>query len=83
MSELLGVIGAMLSLGTPLVIAATGETISERAGVLNIGLEGAMLASAYAGFLANREPVPRPARRLPRGGARAGGNRAAGAAPRR
>ncbi|MER3412705.1 MAG: ABC transporter permease [Armatimonadota bacterium] len=50
MSELLGVIGAMLSLGTPLVIAATGETISERAGVLNIGLEGAMLASAYAGF---------------------------------
>lgn len=50
MSELLGIIGAMLSLGTPLVIAAAGETVSERAGVLNIGLEGTMLASAYAGF---------------------------------
>lgn len=50
MSEILGIVGAMLSLGTPLVIAAAGETISERAGVLNIGLEGAMLASAYAGF---------------------------------
>ncbi|MEW5884182.1 MAG: ABC transporter permease [Armatimonadota bacterium] len=49
-SELLGIVGAMLSLGTPLVIAAAGETISERAGVLNIGLEGTMLASAYAGF---------------------------------
>jgi ABC-type uncharacterized transport system permease subunit len=53
MSELLGIVGAMLSLGTPLVIASAGETVSERAGVLNIGLEGTMLAAAYAGFYAS------------------------------
>jgi ABC-type uncharacterized transport system permease subunit len=45
-----GVIGATLSLGTPLVIAASGETVSQRAGVLNIGLEGTMLSAAFAAF---------------------------------
>lgn len=50
MSLFLGLIAAMLSLGTPLIIAAAGETISQRAGVLNIGLEGTMLSAAFAGF---------------------------------
>lgn len=50
MSVFLGLIAAMLSLGTPLVIAAAGEAVSERAGVLNIGLEGTLLAAAFAGF---------------------------------
>ena len=45
------VIGA-LQAGVPLLFAALGETISERAGVLNIGLEGMMLVGAFAGFLA-------------------------------
>lgn len=41
--------GAILA-GMPLLFAALGETISEQAGLLNIGLEGMMLFGAYGGF---------------------------------
>jgi ABC-type uncharacterized transport system permease subunit len=44
------VAGAILA-GVPLLFAALGELVSERAGVLNIGLEGMMLIGAYAGFV--------------------------------
>jgi ABC-type uncharacterized transport system permease subunit len=37
------------SLGAPLVLAATGEMLCERAGVLNLGTEGVMLLGALAG----------------------------------
>jgi ABC-type uncharacterized transport system permease subunit len=36
--------------GVPLLLAGLGEQISEKAGILNIGIEGMMLAGAYAGF---------------------------------
>ena len=42
--------GGLLA-GLPLMFTALGETISEQAGVLNIGLEGMMLVGAYVGFL--------------------------------
>ena len=37
--------------GTPLVFAALGELISEKAGVLNLGVEGMMLVGAVTGFI--------------------------------
>lgn len=45
-------LGATWRLATPLIFASIGEVFSERAGVLNIGLEGVMLVGAYAGFAA-------------------------------
>ena len=35
---------------TPLLLAATGELVAEKAGVLNLGVEGMMLVGAVAGF---------------------------------
>jgi general nucleoside transport system permease protein len=45
------VAGGLLA-GVPLMFTALGESISERAGVLNLGLEGMMLLGAYVGFIA-------------------------------
>ncbi|MCB4769851.1 ABC transporter permease [Ancylobacter sp. Lp-2] len=44
------VLGA-LTAGLPLMLAGLGEQISEKAGVLNIGIEGMMLFGAYLGFV--------------------------------
>jgi simple sugar transport system permease protein len=44
-------IGAMIA-ATPLVLAATGELVAERSGVLNLGVEGMMVVGAIAGFSA-------------------------------
>jgi general nucleoside transport system permease protein len=38
-------------LGIPLALAALGETICERSGVINIGLEGSIIAGALGGAL--------------------------------
>lgn len=44
-------IGSSLRLGMPLMLAATGELVSERAGVLNMSVEGMMLTGAFAGAI--------------------------------
>ncbi|MBA3234114.1 MAG: ABC transporter permease [Propionibacteriales bacterium] len=48
----LALVGAMLTIATPLVLAALGELICERAGILNLGIEGTMYAGAFVGFVA-------------------------------
>jgi ABC-type uncharacterized transport system permease subunit len=50
--DLIGpILQAAIRSGTPLLLAATGEVFAERAGVLNLGIEGMMLVGALAGFL--------------------------------
>ena len=43
-----GFLAAAVRVATPLMLAATGETVTERSGVINLGLEGIMLAGALA-----------------------------------
>ncbi len=45
-------LGATLRIATPILFAALGETIIEKAGILNLGIEGTMLLAAFAGFVA-------------------------------
>ena len=42
----------LLSASTPILFAALGELVVERAGVLNLGVEGMMITGALAGFAA-------------------------------
>lgn len=51
-----GFLAAAVRVATPLLLAATGETVSERAGVINLGLEGMMLAGALAAALGASAP---------------------------
>lgn len=49
---------ATLFFAMPLLIAALGELVVERSGVLNIGIEGMMLAGAWAAWLVNGHAGP-------------------------
>jgi simple sugar transport system permease protein len=50
MIDLVPILAATLVAGTPLVYAALGELMTERAGVLNLGVEGMMLCGAVVAF---------------------------------
>lgn len=41
---------SVMTASTPLLLAATGELVTEKAGVLNLGVEGMMLVGAIVGF---------------------------------
>ncbi|MBK8161074.1 MAG: ABC transporter permease [Rhodospirillaceae bacterium] len=41
---------SVISASTPLLLAATGELVTEKSGVLNLGVEGMMLVGAVVGF---------------------------------
>ncbi len=45
---------AAVQSGTPILYATLGEIITEKSGVLNLGVEGAMIIGALAGFIVSR-----------------------------
>ena len=47
---LVGLIAATLRVATPLIFGTLGELFSERAGILNLGIEGTMFLGAFVGF---------------------------------
>jgi simple sugar transport system permease protein len=49
-SILSGLLVGSIHSGTPLLYATLSEAISERAGIVNLGLEGVMLMGAVVGF---------------------------------
>ena len=58
MTDLLAILAAppfwiaVLRIATPLILGTLGVLLCERAGVLNLGIEGIMVAGAFAGWLA-------------------------------
>ena len=45
-----GFLSGLVRIGTPILIVALGELISQRSGVINLGVEGIMLAGSFSGF---------------------------------
>ena len=52
MSFVLDILSATFRTSTPLVYASVGDTFVQRAGMLNLGIEGMMFAGAFFGFAA-------------------------------
>ncbi len=49
---------AVLRISTPLILGTLGVLLCERAGVLNLGIEGIMVAGAFVGWLAVYQGAP-------------------------
>jgi len=52
MNPVIPMIASTVVAATPLIYAALGETVVEKSGVLNLGIEGMMLIGAVSGFAA-------------------------------
>jgi len=50
-STIVLLLASIVAQSAPLMLAITGETITERAGVINLSLDGTMMFSAMAGFV--------------------------------
>jgi simple sugar transport system permease protein len=50
-SVIVGFVASSIRLATPLLLTSLGETFCQRAGVMNIGIEGLMTLGSLAGFL--------------------------------
>lgn len=48
---IINLFSTMIRLSTPLLIAAMGELVAERSGVMNMGVEGTMLMGALVGYM--------------------------------
>lgn len=48
---IIGLLAGMIRIATPILFGALGELVAERAGVMNLGIEGTMLMGAFAGFI--------------------------------
>ncbi|MYJ29744.1 MAG: ABC transporter permease [Acidimicrobiaceae bacterium] len=46
-----GVLASAIRIATPLLLAALGEMVTERAGILNLGIEGTITVSAFGSFV--------------------------------
>ncbi|MFU0504867.1 ABC transporter permease [Pseudaminobacter sp. NGMCC 1.201702] len=55
MDTLIFVVVATIGAGTAIVLAAFGELVTEKSGVLNLGVEGMMLVGAVASFAATTQ----------------------------
>ena len=59
-ASLVFVVGSGIRLATPFLLAGLGETIGQRSGVLNLGVDGVMLLGAFGAYwtiLETRSPV--------------------------
>jgi simple sugar transport system permease protein len=75
--QIVALFAVAVTSGAPLIFAGIGEVIAERAGVLNLGVEGVMLVGAVSGFAVaatTRQPWLAVAAALAAGGILAAGH---------